>query len=600
MADEVETENEKHGYTVAVMLLPCDGMTIDSENPVRVEPGGDAVFSVTISDDMQLDSLSRGAVYNDGKVTVPGVYMPLTIAASCSKKPETDIPATPGGIDEPTADSLAAPEGYYLVIYHANGGTLNAYAAKALAATVYGTGTLAVRNSASFYLCPNALANKGYFTRNGYALLGYNTMPDGSGDFYACGWNIIMPSSRVIDLYAVWAAETPAEDFTFSVTNGKAAVTGYCGSGNVVVIPEYYGDYPVVSIAAGAFRSASFSKVYLTRGLETVEKNAFYNCAGLDTVYMSDSIMSISDASFLSCKNLKNLMISAVRDPVYTTNKHGTYSVKFELLYTAKKRKVMVVCGSNTAYGLDSVRLMDSLDFDATVVNFGFNWITPSLMQMEIALRFSNPGDILLLAPELTEAQFGGVAAYTTMWQMFESCYEAISYVNIQNYTGIFDTFASFNQTRARSETHSYDNYVSDVNIYGDYTVYRTAQPADYNRENQKNLDFNISTFLTDERVARMNAMFDRFINKSCYVWMSFASINYNGLSEQSKNAAYRAAWVDALKSKLHATLISDIENYIYPGNYFFDSNFHLSTEATKIRTMSLAEDMNNAFKSIK
>jgi hypothetical protein len=323
------------------------------------------------------------------------------------------------------------------------------------------------------------------------------------------------------------------------------------------------------------------------------------NCDKLEKIYLSDSITAINDVSFSGCKNLSTLIISAVRDPAYTTNKHGTYSVKYELLYTATGRKVLVINGSNTAYGLDSVQLMDSLDFDATVVNFGFNWNVPTLMQMEIAKKFVNHGDILLLAPEMAEAQFGGVTSYTTMWQLFESCYEAVSYMNIQNYTGVFDTFASFNQTRKSMTARSYEDYVKDVNIYGDYTIFRKAQAADYNYTGQQNLDFNRASYLTDVRVGRMNAMFDGYRDLGCHVWMSFASINQNSFSVQSKDAAYRTAWVEALTSKLHVTMVSALDDYIYPGNYFFDSNFHLSTEATKIRTAKLAEDLNRAYAAL-
>ncbi len=589
-----------HVYTVTVMLIPCEGMTVESENPVRVEPGTDAVFSVTLREDMQVDRLSGGAVYSDGKVTVPAVVMPLTVMVSGSVRvteviEETTAPPTVVG--EPMAAELSTPEGYYLIVYHANGGVHKAPVTKTM--TIYGSGTLAQQFDAAFYLCPNALADKGYFKRPGYALLGYNTMADGSGDFYACGWNIIMPESRALDLWAVWAAETPAEEFEFTVANGKAAIKSYKGNADTVVIPESYGSVPVTSVLTKAFSGAACTSVYLTRGLEVVEKYAFMNCDNLTTLYLSDSITTINDASFSGCKNLSTLIISAVRDPAYTTNKHGTYAVKYELLYTAKGRKVLVINGSNTAYGLDSVFLMDSLDFDATVVNFGFNWNVPTLMQMEIAERFASPGDILLLAPEMAEAQFGGVKSYTTMWQLFESCYEAVSYMNIQNYTGVLDTFSSFNQTRKSMTARSYEDYVKDVNIYGDYTIFRKAQAADYNYTGQPNLDFNRASYLTDQRVERMNAMFDSYRDKGCYVWMSFSSINQNGLSAQSKDAAYRAAWVEALTAKLHVTIISVLDDYIYPGDYFFDSNFHLSTEATKIRTAKLAEDMNRAYAAL-
>jgi len=75
----------------------------------------------------------------------------------------------------------------------------------------------------SHYICPHALINTGTFTRDGYVLLGYNTEADGSGTFYAPGWNIIMPEDPAVPmkLYAQWLPETEKEAFTYEVTSKK-------------------------------------------------------------------------------------------------------------------------------------------------------------------------------------------------------------------------------------------------------------------------------------------------------------------------------------------------------------------------------------------
>lgn len=586
-----------NSYTITVMLLPDEGMTVIGENPMRVSPGGDAVFSVRLEEGKYIENLSGGAVYKDGRVTVSAVNMPLTVNVKTAQKKLVDSETNPGSNDSVPVD-LSAPEGKFLVIYNANGGEVNAADTRSI--TVNGGGVLTELSSSEFYICPNALPDKGYLSRKGYVLLGYSTKPDGSGEFYGCGWNIIMPPDRVIELYAVWVPESAAGDFTFKLSDGKATVTNYSGNDDFVVIPLMYNGFEVTAVAAGAFRGGTVKTVFITKNILTVEKSAFTRCTNLSTIYMSDSVQSITDTSFLECPNLSTLNISAVMNPVYTTNKHGTYAVKFELLYTAQGRKIFGISGSNLAYGLDSPALMGALDFESTIINFGFNWHTPTLMQMEIALRYAAPGDILLLAPELSAAQFGGVAAYTTMWQMFEACYEAVSYIDIKNYTGIFDTFANFNKNRPSMTPRSYDDRDRNVNIYGDYTIYRPAKGEDYIYAGQAGMDFGVQKFLTDAGMMRMRDMFARFYSRGCHVWMSFASINQNGLSDASKDPVYRTAWVDAIRDKLGVTVISDIENYVYPGNYFYDSNFHLSTEATEIRTQKLADDINAAYAAIK
>lgn len=590
--------------TVAVSLIPCEGMTVIGQNPQRVRAGEDVVFCVSLADGLSEPVLPDGAVYDNGHITVKNVRQPMTVIVTGKSADVTEvISGTDSAVTtaevvppQPGTDTPEVPKGKFMIVYHANGGVAHDMESGSRV-TLSGDDKLTVFCDAEFWLCPNTLADQGFFTRDGYALTGYTTQPDG-GDRYGCGWNVVMPQSRYLELYALWSRETPASDFSFTVSDGKARVIAYRGDDDMVVIPSQYMGKPVTEIAAGAFKGSKMSAVYLTRGLETVYNGAFSDCPNLTEVYLADSIVKIYDAAFKNCAQLSTLRLMAVRDPVYTTNKHGTYAVKYELLYTSAGRRVMVMSGSNIAYGLDSVRLMRELDFEATAINFGFHYQVPVRMQEEILLAYAREGDILVLTPELTAPQFGANAAYGTMWQLFESCYEAFACVDIRNYTGIFDTLTAFNSTRAKSSPHTYDDHVNNVNIYGDYTIERAPKGEDYCYASQTGLDFNKSLFLSAAYTKIMNRIYDGFTEKGCHVYMSFASVNRNGLSERSRKADYQAEWEAAIREKLHVTLISSLSDYIYPGNYFFDSNYHLSTEATALRTSTLARDINAAWKN--
>ena len=64
---------------VSVMLQEAEGMTIKGENPVQIKAGENAAFEVEIAEGYKIDSLSNGAVYEDGVITVSEVKYPTTV-----------------------------------------------------------------------------------------------------------------------------------------------------------------------------------------------------------------------------------------------------------------------------------------------------------------------------------------------------------------------------------------------------------------------------------------------------------------------------------------------------------------------------------------
>ncbi len=68
--------------SLVVMLTEGEGYTVTSQNPVRVQPGGTATFEVEVDPTYIIDSVDRGAVYEDGKIMLENVNYPTTIRVS--------------------------------------------------------------------------------------------------------------------------------------------------------------------------------------------------------------------------------------------------------------------------------------------------------------------------------------------------------------------------------------------------------------------------------------------------------------------------------------------------------------------------------------
>ena len=108
------------------------------------------------------------------------------------------------------------------------------------------------------------------------------------------------------------AAEAASEgDFTYSVSNGKATITGYLGeaTGNVV-IPDTLGGYPVTVI---------WSRV-------------FYNCRNLTVATIPDSVTSMGYDVFGGCNNLKKILYMGTKEQWAEVGKVSSPGISYQLV----------------------------------------------------------------------------------------------------------------------------------------------------------------------------------------------------------------------------------------------------------------------------
>ncbi len=100
-----------------------------------------------------------------------------------------------------------------------------------------------------------------------------------------------------------------AGDFTFTISDGGATITGYTGGGGYVTIPDQVEDggayYPVVAIGDNAFQgNGTITGLYIP--CSVVGTYAFFQCGALQSVTFAGSVSQIRGYSFAQCPNLKS------------------------------------------------------------------------------------------------------------------------------------------------------------------------------------------------------------------------------------------------------------------------------------------------------
>ena len=103
-----------------------------------------------------------------------------------------------------------------------------------------------------------------------------------------------------VDYVAPERPEAPdAADYTYTVENGEATITGYTGTGGDVVIPSTLDGYSVTAIGDEVFWGCtSMTSVEIPNTVTAIGDYAFCYCTNLTSVTIPDSVKTIGEYAF--------------------------------------------------------------------------------------------------------------------------------------------------------------------------------------------------------------------------------------------------------------------------------------------------------------
>ena len=510
-----------------------------------------------------------------------------------------------------------------LVLYHANGGEVlqsseapvNAGSAPAEAAS----GTTAETEppaapegddlywddfSLAYYLYPNALADVGYFRRDGYTLIGYSTEPEGEGEFYNVGGKVFEDTDAVIELWCVWSEQSPVSDFTFEYNRSYSGwtVTAYNGADEAVSIPSEYDGEPVIGVAAGAFTDCDTVKsLVFPSSLRLLQDFAVNSCDNLETIWLFDSLDYVSDDTFDGDTSLNTVYFGAATLPVYS-NWFNNHTKKIEIMNywkDSQRPKMIILGGSSTTYAVDSEQLESLLDRDYLVLNCGTNGANLFNMTSEWAMRFLHEDDFLLQIIEYSAWQLGGVICRWESWRSFESCYNVFSWVNASQYYDFFDSFCDYLDARKAQNPSTYEDYVSNLapggyyNDHGTLNVVTRANGSDTFWQG-RNIYF-CDYWMYDFMVYYCNAQYAKLRDMGVDYAMAFTPLNRNSLYDYQTDQAIDD-FEYYLDMVLDIPILGHLRDAIWEPAEMFDDDYHLAAPARAEYTEALAGYLNDYF----
>ncbi len=306
------------------------------------------------------------------------------------------------------------------------------------------------------------------------------------------------------------------------------------------------------------------------------------------------------------------LVWNAVTPSQYGDTYLGELSDKYERLKNTEGKKIVVIGGSATAFGLNS-QLIDEEFEDYDVVNFGLYATIGTKMMLELSKVNIGEGDIIIFSPEMSEQAFSLYFDAETALQCLDSNWEMFKWLDDDDKNAMYGKFYSYLIDKSSYATGSKTMNLTGVyqhinfNDYGDIEYLE----RDENGELVYDDDGNTVSLRTSNKMASLyqsdtisfdtSYLTDEFIeyinDYAEYVYEQGASIYYtyspmNSLALEDNYSSNLTRFQKALSEKLDFNIISNPNTYIMDPLYFYDSNYHLNDAGAIYRTKYLIDDM--------
>lgn len=108
--------------------------------------------------------------------------------------------------------------------------------------------------------------------------------------------------------FAVYAEEE--NNFTYTIINEEATITGYSGDPAYIEIPKNLDGFPVTQLRDNAFfNCTSLKQISLPSTITSIGHHAFYSCTALESIVLPESLQEIGMGAFSGCENLSAINI---------------------------------------------------------------------------------------------------------------------------------------------------------------------------------------------------------------------------------------------------------------------------------------------------
>ena len=274
----------------------------------------------------------------------------------------------------------------------------------------------------------------------------------------------------------------------------------------------------------------------------------------------------------------------------------GALGIKLDRLRSIEEDKIIVVGGSSVAFGLDSELLCEYTGMP--VVNFGLYAALGTRLMLDLSRPSIKEGDVVVIAPELDpetlslyfSAENTLAALDDRLGELFHLRGDSLSAVIFGMWDYAVEKLGMLRNPERRPVSDGVYS-ASSFNELGDIIYQRDENIMHGYADRVGAVELNPESYDTEafyEFADYVNDYISYAKRQGARVYFSFSPVNDMGIAE----GADTEALVEHLEENIECEFISQIDDYILPAGYFYDTNFHLNDTGVAVRTMRLARDI--------
>lgn len=331
----------------------------------------------------------------------------------------------------------------------------------------------------------------------------------------------------------------------------------------------------------------------IAEGTEIAEKNTSGSAAGLKRLVVRLSLLVAAIA-------LTGTLIGQYDSGAKDDNYLAAVLEKDRIIRSTASPKIILVGGSNLAFGIDSRMLEDSLGLN--VVNMGL-YAKLGLRYMLAQVRpYIQPGDVVVVVPEYDQFYGDFANGDNTLntallyapgdrigdFMRSYSFFDVVLRPRAENARRSFLRAAAAavgrekeffppdnNPVYNRRSFNRYGDVVSHIGKKGlnpdSIFVRALPPPKDFNRRTLK--DLNLIAVKARDEGAHAYFLFPSYIDRAYRI-----------------NAAAIESLRFRLRKGMRIPIIGLPSDFVYPGRYFFDTRYHLTEEGRGVRTARMIQ----------
>lgn len=292
------------------------------------------------------------------------------------------------------------------------------------------------------------------------------------------------------------------------------------------------------------------------------------------------------------------LAVSASLPRVYGESYYAELAPMTERLYQAQGKKLVVVGGSNVAFGLD-VELLEQIlldkGYDYTVCPYGLYAAVGCSAMLSLSEDALREDDLVILAVEPSSETLSSYFGASAFLKCAEDAPWLLKKLNADQRRAALGNSISTLQERLailRSGILPEAKGVYSRAAFGENCNLDYERPG-----NIMALGFDAAEPV-DLQALQIEEAFAEQVNSYCHaaekrgarVYLSFSPVNRSALVEESE--AVLLSYFTLFRETFVCPVISDPNRYVLDSAWFYDSNFHLNSAGARLRTILLAEDI--------